>query len=77
MKIIILGIQEKLGIMNGGTVYGVYDYSSQRDDELSFDSGNALSVLRRGDEHEREWWWSQINGKRGYVPRNLLGVSSR
>ena len=61
--------------MNGGTVYAVYDYDSQREDELSFSNGESLAVLRRGDEYEKEWWWSQINGTEGYVPRNLLGVS--
>lgn len=69
------GVQEKLGIMNGGLVYAVYDYESEAGDELSFQCGDELTILRRGDEYEREWWWGQLNDAQGYIPRNLLGVS--
>jgi hypothetical protein len=35
-----------------------------------------LTILRKGDESEREWWWARnIDGHEGYVPRNLLGVN--
>lgn len=68
-------MQEKLGILNGGVVYGVYEYCSQNADELSFGDGDALLVLRKGDDLEREWWWSRHSDREGYVPRNLLGVS--
>lgn len=70
------GVQEKLGIMNGGVVFGVYDYEGQAGDELTFRCGDALTILRRGDEYEREWWWGQLRDIQGYVPRNLLGVRS-
>ena len=69
-------VQEKLGLMNGGVVYAVYDYEPQNGDELSLTTNDRLTVVRRGDEYEREWWW--VNGSEdnaGYVPRNLLGVS--
>lgn len=68
------GIQEKLGIMNGGVVYAVFEYDAQNSDELSFKEGERLVILRKGDEYEREWWWAQLAEKEGYVPRNLLGV---
>lgn len=79
----ISGIQEKLGILNGGIVYAVYDYQSEQDDELSFKCGDAITILRRGDEYEKDWWWAKLllhhNENRGdqfgYLPRNLLGVS--
>ena len=71
------GIQEKLGILNNGKVYAVYDYDAQNTDELSFGEGDELTVLRKGDDFEREWWWSRLNDQEGYVPRNLLGVSSK
>lgn len=69
------GIQEKLGILNGGRVSAVYDYEAQNTDELTFRMGDELIVLRKGDDYEREWWWSRLNDHEGYVPRNLLGVS--
>jgi apoptosis-stimulating of p53 protein 1 len=67
-------VQEKLGILNQGVVYGVYDYEAHNSDELGFSDGDQMVVLRKGDELEREWWWSRLNNKEGYVPRNLLGV---
>jgi len=70
------GVQEKLGILNGGVVYAVYDYDAHNCDELSFHEGEKLVVLRKGDEWEREWWWARRNDQEGYVPRNLLGVST-
>ncbi|XP_063851388.1 apoptosis-stimulating of p53 protein 2-like isoform X3 [Scylla paramamosain] len=73
----LYSVQEKLGIMNGGVVYAVYDYEGQATDELTFDCSDALTVLRRGDEYEREWWWAQHGNLQGYVPRNLLGLYPR
>lgn len=73
--LIFPGIQEKLGILNGGRVSAVYDYEAQNTDELTFRMGDELVVLRKGDDYEREWWWSRLNDHEGYVPRNLLGVS--
>ena len=61
--------------MNGGRVSAVYDYEAQNSDELTFRMGDELIVLRKGDDYEREWWWSRLSDHEGYVPRNLLGVS--
>lgn len=60
--------------MNGGVVFAVYDYDAQNEDELSLKCGDSITILRRGDEYEREWWWAAKGDKTGYVPRNLLGV---
>ncbi|MEQ2157588.1 hypothetical protein GOODEAATRI_003295, partial [Goodea atripinnis] len=70
----LYGVQEKLGVMNKGTVYALWDYDAQSPDELSFREGDAITILRRQDENETEWWWSRLEDKEGYVPRNLLGV---
>uniref|UniRef100_A0A667XJP3 Protein phosphatase 1, regulatory subunit 13Ba n=1 Tax=Myripristis murdjan TaxID=586833 RepID=A0A667XJP3_9TELE len=70
----LYGVQEKLGVMNKGSVYALWDYTSQQADELSFSEGDALTVLRRRDDTETEWWWARLNDREGYVPRNLLGV---
>nr|CAD7403991.1 unnamed protein product [Timema cristinae] len=71
------GVQEKLGILNGGVVYAVYSYENHNLDELSFKEGEKLVVLRKGDECEREWWWSRLDDREGYIPRNLLGLYPR
>jgi len=82
-------IQEKLGIINEGTVFAVYTYDMMNKDELSFRDTERLVVLRKGDEVEKEWWWSvrgalgsgddgeNSSNKEGYVPRNLLGLFPR
>uniref|UniRef100_A0A8C6TY15 SH3 domain-containing protein n=1 Tax=Neogobius melanostomus TaxID=47308 RepID=A0A8C6TY15_9GOBI len=67
----LYGVQEKLGVMNKGLVYGLWDYTAQQSDELSFSEGDAITVLRRRDDTETEWWWARLNDREGYVPRNL------
>ncbi|KAK5643544.1 hypothetical protein RI129_007389 [Pyrocoelia pectoralis] len=73
----LYSVQEKLGILSGGIVYAVFDYTAQQPDELSFNAGQQLTVLRKGDESEREWWWSRLDDREGYIPRNLLGLYPR
>uniref|UniRef100_A0A3Q3VVV7 SH3 domain-containing protein n=1 Tax=Mola mola TaxID=94237 RepID=A0A3Q3VVV7_MOLML len=73
----LYGVQEKLGVMNKGLVYALWDYMAQQTDELSFSEGDALTVLRRRDDTETEWWWARLNDREGYVPRNLLGLYPR
>ncbi|XP_056631543.1 cortactin-binding protein 2 isoform X1 [Diorhabda sublineata] len=73
----LYSVQEKLGILSGGVVYAVFDYTAQQPDELSFKEGEQITVLRKGDENEREWWWSSLEDKEGYIPRNLLGLYPR
>lgn len=69
------GVQEKMGIMNRGVVYALWDYTSEEDDELQFREGDCMTVVRREDEDEIEWWWARMGDKEGYIARNLLGVS--
>ena len=86
-KLHLYSIQEKLGTINQGAVYAVYDYeemSSNMTDELTFKIGDKLHVMRKGDEIEREWWWSRKDNdipenseESGYIPRNLLGLHPR
>lgn len=65
-----------MGILNNGEVYAVFSYTAQQSDELSFDVNDHLTILRKGDDSEREWWWAKADDdKEGYVPRNLLGVN--
>ncbi|XP_053331545.1 apoptosis-stimulating of p53 protein 1 isoform X2 [Spea bombifrons] len=73
----LYGVQEKLGVMNKGLVYGLWDYEAQNGDELAFREGDAVAVLRRKDDAETDWWWARLNDKEGYVPKNLLGLYPR
>ncbi|XP_063079628.1 protein phosphatase 1, regulatory subunit 13Bb [Engraulis encrasicolus] len=71
------GVQEKLGVMNKGTVYALWQYEAQSGDELSFSEGDPITVISRKDEAETDWWWCRLNDKEGYVPRNMLGLYPR
>ncbi|XP_066532061.1 protein phosphatase 1, regulatory subunit 13Ba isoform X2 [Hoplias malabaricus] len=73
----LYGVQEKLGVMNKGGVYALWNYEAQSEDEVSFSEGDSLTILRRRDDSETEWWWARLNDKEGYVPRNLLGLYPR
>ncbi|XP_061668343.1 protein phosphatase 1, regulatory subunit 13Bb isoform X1 [Syngnathoides biaculeatus] len=73
----LYGVQEKMGVMNKGTVYALWNYEAQNQDELSFGEGDAVTVLRRQDDSETEWWWAQLEDTEGYVPRNLFGLYPR
>uniref|UniRef100_A0A8C8JML7 Tumor protein p53 binding protein, 2b n=1 Tax=Oncorhynchus tshawytscha TaxID=74940 RepID=A0A8C8JML7_ONCTS len=73
----LYGVQEKIGIMNRGVVYALWDYEAEDDDELAFQEGDCMTVLRREDKDEMEWWWARCGDREGYIPRNLLGVSRR
>ncbi|KAM8831720.1 protein phosphatase 1, regulatory subunit 13Bb isoform 2-T2 [Spinachia spinachia] len=73
----LYGVQEKMGVMNKGTVYALWDYKAHNQDELSFGEGDAVTILRRQDDSETEWWWAQLEDNEGYVPRNLLGLYPR
>ncbi|XP_043930435.1 apoptosis-stimulating of p53 protein 1 isoform X2 [Protopterus annectens] len=73
----LYGVQEKIGVMNKGVVYALWDYDAQSNDELSFLEGDAITVLRRKDDSETDWWWARLNEKEGYVPKNLLGLYPR
>ncbi|KAM8842649.1 apoptosis-stimulating of p53 protein 2-like isoform 2-T2 [Synchiropus picturatus] len=71
------GVEEKIGLMNRGVVYALWDYEPQVEDELGVAEGDLLTVLRRDDGMETEWWWARCGDREGYVPRNLLGLSPR
>lgn len=73
----LYSVQEKLGIINNGQVFAVFDYVAQHNDELSLKNSDSLVIIRKGDDDEREWWWSKLGHKEGYVPRNLLGLYPR
>ncbi|XP_071379454.1 apoptosis-stimulating of p53 protein 2-like [Centroberyx affinis] len=73
----LYGVQEKMGVMNRGVVYALWDYPAHSDDELAFSEGDCMTVLRREGEEETEWWWARCGDQEGYIPRNLLGLYLR
>ena len=75
----LYSIQEKLGVMNSGRVFAVFDYRATQSDELNFEAGAAFIVVRKGDEVEKDWWWMrrEADSKEGYVPKNFLGLFAR
>ncbi|XP_068609634.1 protein phosphatase 1, regulatory subunit 13Bb [Brachionichthys hirsutus] len=73
----LYGVQEKLGVMNKGTVYALWHYKAQNPDELPFSEGDAITIVRRQDDSETDWWWARLEDNEGYVPRNLLGLYPR
>ncbi|XP_076841111.1 apoptosis-stimulating of p53 protein 2b isoform X1 [Brachyhypopomus gauderio] len=73
----LYGVQEKMGVMNRGVVYALWDYEAEGADELAFREGDCMTVLRRDDGEETEWWWARCGDHEGYIPRNLLGLYLR
>ncbi|KAM9306086.1 apoptosis-stimulating of p53 protein 2-like isoform 1-T1 [Pholidichthys leucotaenia] len=73
----LYGVQEKMGVMNRGIVYALWNYEPQSEDELGFSEGDCMTVLRRDNEVETEWWWARCADREGYIPRNLLGLYLR
>ncbi|XP_053568568.1 apoptosis-stimulating of p53 protein 2 isoform X2 [Bombina bombina] len=73
----LYGVQEKMGIMNRGVIYALWDYVAESEDELSLKEGDCMTIIRREDEDEIDWWWARLHDKEGYVPRNLLGLYPR
>ncbi|KAM4603921.1 apoptosis-stimulating of p53 protein 2-like [Polymixia lowei] len=73
----LYGVQEKMGLMNHGVVYALWDYEAQSEDELPFQEGDCMTVLRRSDRDETDWWWARCRDREGYIPRNLLGLYLR
>ncbi|XP_014843034.1 PREDICTED: apoptosis-stimulating of p53 protein 2 isoform X2 [Poecilia mexicana] len=73
----LYGVQEKMGIMNRGVVYALWDYMAENPDELSFREGDCMTIVRREDEDEIDWWWARLGDTEGYIPRNLLGLYPR
>ncbi|KAJ7304290.1 hypothetical protein JRQ81_011833 [Phrynocephalus forsythii] len=70
-------VEQNMGVMNNGAVYALWDYSAEFNDELSFREGEPVTVLRRDDPEETDWWWASLYGREGYVPKNYFGLFPR
>ncbi|XP_022669336.1 apoptosis-stimulating of p53 protein 1-like isoform X2 [Varroa destructor] len=62
-----------------GHVHAMFAYEKENDDELSYKQDDVLTILRRGDGKEREWYWcrAETTNEEGYVARNLLASYPR
>ena len=73
---VMADVEEQLGTANCSIVYGLYDYAAHNSDELSFHAGAMITILHKGDDLEKDWWWARLQQQEGYIPRNYIGVSS-
>ena len=48
--------KEKLGSVNKGCVYALFDYDAKNDDEISFTEGDLLSIQRKNENGDDRWW---------------------
>ena len=53
-------------------VAAIYDYSADKDDELSFTEGATIYVLKKNDDG---WWEGVMNGVTGLFPGNYVEAS--
>uniref|UniRef100_UPI00398F18A5 relA-associated inhibitor isoform X2 n=1 Tax=Pristiophorus japonicus TaxID=55135 RepID=UPI00398F18A5 len=73
----LFSAEQQAGMMNNAVVYGLWDHKAESSDELSFRDGETITILRRGDRDEGNWWWASLYGREGYVPYNYLGLFPR
>jgi len=48
---------------------GLYDYTATCDTELTFKTGDILTVTEQDDSG---WWYAELNGQSGFVPNNYV-----
>lgn len=56
------------------TAVGLWDCTAETAHELSFRAGDSLLIL---EETNEDWLFAELGGKRGYVPRNFVEISSK
>lgn len=50
---------------------GLYDYTATCDTELSFKTGDILTIT---EQDNSGWWYASLNGYVGYVPKNYVAL---
>ncbi len=74
----LLQMEDKLGGINFGLVYGLYDYEAENDDELTFKCSDQMKILAKSNEYNDEGWWlAELKDRKGLVPRNFIGLFPR
>lgn len=54
------------------TKVAAFDFTATDDSDLSFRRGDRLTIIDRGTSEDPNWWFAELNGKRGLVPHNYL-----
>ncbi|MEE6489511.1 hypothetical protein FKM82_015599 [Ascaphus truei] len=57
--------KNKMNDQANGSCKVLYPYQPQREDELSLQKGDHLTVQQKDDSG---WWYGTLNGKKGYFP---------
>ncbi|XP_060784799.1 nostrin [Neoarius graeffei] len=52
-----------------GKCKALYDFSSEKKDELNMKEGDLLNILQKDNSG---WWYGELNGKRGHFPYNYV-----
>ncbi|KAF4087036.1 hypothetical protein AMELA_G00091330 [Ameiurus melas] len=52
-----------------GKCKALYDFSSEKKDELNMKEGDLLDILQKDNSG---WWYGELNGKRGHFPSNYV-----
>jgi hypothetical protein len=53
-------------------VVAIYDYNADKDDELTFQEGSTIYVLKKNDDG---WWEGVMDGITGLFPGNYVEQS--
>jgi len=63
-------------IVNGvpKAVEALYDYTAQESNELSFHAFDVISISGELDEN---WWFGELNGQKGAVPKMYVAVPGK
>ncbi|ESN96889.1 hypothetical protein HELRODRAFT_178689 [Helobdella robusta] len=51
------------------TVVAIYSYKQDKDDELTFDEGSVIYVVKKNDDG---WWEGVMDGQTGLFPGNYV-----
>lgn len=52
-----------------GTCKAIYDFTPEREDELSFKEGDLLNIYTK---EENGWWFGELNGVKGHFPSTYV-----
>uniref|UniRef100_A0A8C6SY19 Osteoclast-stimulating factor 1 n=1 Tax=Neogobius melanostomus TaxID=47308 RepID=A0A8C6SY19_9GOBI len=52
-----------------GTCKAIYDFTPEREDELSFKLGDLLNIYTK---KENGWWFGELNGHKGHFPATYV-----
>ncbi|XP_061104837.1 relA-associated inhibitor-like [Conger conger] len=66
------GVEEAMGVENGGVLYALWEYPAQAPDELSFLEGDTVTVKNK--QGGAEWWRASLGNREGFVPSNYFAL---